>query len=128
MSQNTHYHFKMEQRDNSEKLLNQRKTKSKNKTVGQTTNSVSPCLMSKHSSDLQLLSVLLTETHFDLLSWFCFLLATLLGRYPTTLTSPTSWGFQGKPGFTFTASHKGLCGLLCSGTLDACSQWFSLVV
>lgn len=52
--------------------------------------------MSKHASDLQLLSALLTTT-YSLLDWFCSLLAALLSRYPMT-----------HPGFSFTASCNGL--------------------
>ena len=53
-------------------------------TARQTPNSASPCLTSKHQ--LQLLSVLLTETHFSLrlVPHPC---AALLGRYPMTLVT-----------------------------------------
>ena len=36
------------------------------------------------------------------------LLAALLGRYPMTLATLTSWVCQSNPGFNFTLSHNGL--------------------
>lgn len=42
-----------------------------------------------------------------------------LGRYPMALAAPSSWGFQGNPGFTFTASSHGLSGSPRRDTLDA---------
>ena len=62
MAQKMHYHYKGEERKHSEETLDQSKVKNQ---AGQTPNSESPCLMSKHSSDLQLLSVLLTATHLS---------------------------------------------------------------
>ena len=50
----------------------------------------------------------LSFVDFFLLGWFYSLLAALLGRYPMTLASLTSWVLQGNPGFNFTASHNGL--------------------
>jgi hypothetical protein len=57
--------------------------------------------MSKDSSDLQLLSSLLTATNFPFLGWFYSLLAAFLSRYPMALTSRTSWGLQGNFSFLF---------------------------
>lgn len=42
------------------------------------------------------------NTHFSL--WLHFLYATLLGRNPRALASPTFWGIQCNPGVTCTAS------------------------
>lgn len=64
--------------------------------------------MSKISSDLQLLSPLLTATHFSLSGWYHSLLAAFFSKYPMSLASPTGWGLQGSQGFTFTASNSGL--------------------
>jgi hypothetical protein len=50
------------------------------------------------------------------------MLAALLGRYPMTLASPTSWDLQQNPGFIFTASHNGLSGPPYRRTLDTCPQ------
>ena len=77
-------------------------------------------LMWKHSSYFQLLSALLTTTYFSLLGWFHSLLAALLSRYPMALASPASWGLQGNPGFTFTASHNGLFRPPFRDTPDTC--------
>jgi hypothetical protein len=66
--------------------------------------------MSKCSSELQLLSALLTATHFSLLGWFHLQVAAFLDRNPRTMEPPTSWDLQGNPGFNFTASHNGLSG------------------
>lgn len=54
---------------------------------------LSPRLIPKCSLELQLLSALLRAARF-LLGWFHSLLVALLSRYPTTLASPSSWGFQ----------------------------------
>jgi hypothetical protein len=48
--------------------------------TGQTPNSESPCLVSKCSSDIQLLLALLTRTYFSLSGWLHSLLAALLGK------------------------------------------------
>lgn len=62
MAQDIHCHFKMEERENSKEILDQNKTKSH---LGKLQTLHSPCLMSKRSSDLQLLSVLLPATYFS---------------------------------------------------------------
>ena len=74
--------------------------------------------MSKYSSDLQLLSALLTAAHFFFFGWFHYLLAAFLGRYPMALTSLPSWSLHGNPGFTFTASCNGLSGPPCRDIPD----------
>jgi hypothetical protein len=91
-AQDIHYHSKREVEERSEKVLDQSKMETQ-----QTSNSAAPCLMSKCSLDLQL-SALLTH----------FFLSGCLHRHPMALASPTSWGLQGNPGFTFTASHNDL--------------------
>ena len=95
-------------------------TKVRPKANGQTPSSVSPCLIWKRSSDLQLLSVLLTITHFSFLGCLYSLLAALLISYAMTLASPTSWVLQGNPGFNFTASHNGLSRPPFRDNPDAC--------
>lgn len=47
--------------------------------------------MSKHSSNVQLLSGLLTAAHFSFQGCFHTQYAALVVRYPTVLASPTSW-------------------------------------
>lgn len=64
--------------------------------------------MSKWFFDLQLLSALLTATHFILLGCFYSLLPAFLDRYPTALSSLASEGLHSNPGFTFIPSHNGL--------------------
>ena len=81
------------------------------KPAGQTLNSAPPCLMSKCSSDFQLLSALLTAPHFFLLGCFHSLLADILSPYPRALVSLTLRGLHGNAGFFFTASGEGLSGL-----------------
>lgn len=103
MAQNTYCYSKREEKEHREETPDQSKI---GNSAGQTPNSVTSCLMSKHSSDLQPLSALLTTTHVFLLSWFHSQLAAFLGRSPTTLAFPTSWVLQGGPGSTFTASHR----------------------
>ena len=89
------------------------------KPAGQTTNSACPCLMSKRSSDLQLLPALSTAAHY--FSWAGSTpLTVFLDRYPMALTSLTSSGLQDDPGFSFTASHNGLSGLPFRVTSDTC--------
>ena len=53
-------------------------------------NSASPCLMSKLSSNLQLLSSLLSATQLFFFGCFYFLLAAFLGQFPMALASLTS--------------------------------------
>lgn len=77
-------------------------------------------LITRFSSELQLLSVLFTATHFSLLDWFHSLLAVFLSIYPTCLASTTSWGLQGKLGFTYIASYNGLSRTPFLDTLDTC--------
>ena len=75
--------------------------KARPKHSWETPHSVSPCLISQCSSKLQLLSALLTATHF-----------LSLGLVPHPVHSSPwqetlkSWTRQGNPGFTFTASQK----------------------
>ena len=77
-------------------------TITKRNTTGQTPNSASPCLKSKFSSGLHLLSSLFTKTNFFLLDSFHSLVTGFLGRYPRTLESRTFGGLQGN--FNITAS------------------------
>ena len=97
------------------------------KPARQTPNPTSPCLMLERSSDLQLSSSLLTAAHS--FSWASStLLAALLSRYPTALTSATFGDFQGNPGFIFIASHCGLSGPSCMDTpAHVWPQWLSLI-
>ena len=48
----------------------------------------------KGSTDLQLISSMLTATQFFHLDWFDFLLAAFPRRYPRVLAPLTSWGLQ----------------------------------
>lgn len=68
------------------------------------TDSASPCLMSALCRP-QLLP-----------SWS----AAFLGNYSVILASLTSWGLQGHPAFTFTASWNGLSELPCKDTPVTC--------
>ena len=83
-------------RKKSEEILDQSKTENQ---LGKLQILHLPRLMSKWCSDFQLLSALLTSTRFF-----------VMDRYLKGLASPTFWSLQGKPGFTFTASHNGLSG------------------
>ena len=76
--------------------------------------------MPKGSSNLYVFSSLLTATYFSLLGLFHTQSVASLGRYTMTLASPTSWGLQGKPGFTFTVSNNGPSGPPCRDTSDTC--------
>ena len=78
------------------------------KPAVQIPNSASPHLMSKGFSDLQLLLVLLTANTLLSLKLIPPPVSNFLGKFPLTLASPKSWGLQGNPGFTFTASCIGL--------------------
>jgi hypothetical protein len=69
-----------------------RKKKKKKNPPEKTANSAFRCVMSKHSSDFQLLSALLIATHFFFLGWFHSQLAALLNDSPTDLALSTSWG------------------------------------
>jgi hypothetical protein len=73
-------------REHREEILDRSQTKP---SCADTTPDYAPGLMSKCPLDLQLLSAWLAAAHFSLLDWFHFLLAVLLGRYPTALASPT---------------------------------------
>lgn len=95
MAQNIHYHTKRKESGQSKEILDWN-------PVEQMLNSVTPSLTSK-SLDGPILPTLLN---------------VLPGRHPTVLTSPTSLGLQVNPGFTFTASHNGLSGLLWGDTSD----------
>jgi hypothetical protein len=99
MAQATHYNFSMYEREHSDEILNQSKTKN---LAGQTCNSLYVCPMSEHSPNLQLLSSLSTTT--------CSFSWSFFARHPTGLVSLASWGLQGNPGFTFTALHSDLSG------------------
>ena len=128
ISQDIYYHSKRTQIGNPGPKQDQKPT-------GQTPNSVSLCLMSKYSSDAQLLSALLTATHFFLLNWFHSLLADFLSRLCTALASVTSLSLQGNfnfkafcsyvwdPYMIFWAPPKGLSHIcssaLCSSTLGS---------
>jgi hypothetical protein len=78
MEQNIHYYSKRQE---------DRRENTRPKPAVQTPNSASPCLVSKCSLNLQLLSALLSEAHFSLLGCFHSLLAAFQGGYPTTLVS-----------------------------------------
>jgi hypothetical protein len=85
--------------------------------------------MSKHFSDLKLLSALLTATNFFLSDWYYSLLTDFLGRYFMFLVSLTSWDLQDYPDFTFIASQNGLSWPPYRDTLPhTWSQKLSLVV
>lgn len=104
MARDIYYHFKRKAKNHNEEILDHCKTVSQ---LGKFQTLIS-VFMSKISSDLQLLSPLLTATHFSLLGWLHSLLAFLFSKYPMSLASPTGWGLQGNQGFTFTASNSGL--------------------
>ena len=76
--------------------------------------------MSKHSSDVQFLSTLLTATHFFFLGCFHSQVTALLNRFTTALVLPTSWGLQVNPSFTFIPSFKGLSWSPCKDIADTC--------
>lgn len=95
MALDIHYHSKREERKHRKYG-----TKSRQKKLGKTLNFGSPCLLFKCSSNLQLISTLLTAIHFSLLDWFHTLLAALLHRYSIALVSPSPCGFQDNPGFS----------------------------
>lgn len=63
---------------------------------------------------------MLTATYFSVLGCFHTWSATFLGKYPTAQGSPTHWGPQGNPDFTFTASHSVLSRPPCRDTSDTC--------
>jgi hypothetical protein len=67
---------------------------------------VSPCLMSECSSDLQLLSALLTETYLSFWGWFHFLLADLLWHLQHLEVSKAT---QASPSQLHTMASLGLC-------------------
>lgn len=80
--------------------------------AGQTSNSASLCLISRHSLELPLLPALLTATHF--FDWFYTWSTALLGKYAMTLASLICWVLQHNLGFTFTAWCNGLSRPTCS--------------
>lgn len=73
--------------------------------------------MSKCSSDLKLLSALLTAVHFFLLGWFHPLLAGFLRKYLMALASPIFWGLHI---IQVSASHHGIFIPSCRDTPDIC--------
>lgn len=83
----------------------------------QTSNSISPCMVSKQFSDLQLISALLTATHFSYLGWFGLISQQhFLAGIPTDLASPTSCDLQDNPGFNFTTSQNDLSWAACKNS------------
>lgn len=107
MAKDTHYHSKMKEREHTKEMMDKSKTQ---KPAGQISNFSFPCLMSICSSDLQILSVLLTTKHFFLMVSFHIKPLMFLGMYSMALVSPTSCCLQSNPAFTFTASHSDLSG------------------
>jgi hypothetical protein len=61
-----------------------------NKKCSKNPKSAFLCLISIHSSDLQLLSASVTEMPFSLSGWFHTWPVVLFDRYPTGLASTTS--------------------------------------
>lgn len=57
------------------------------------------------------LDSLLATAYFFLMVCFYFVSVDFLGRYPKTLSSPTSVGLQGNLGLVFTASNNASLGL-----------------
>lgn len=98
MAQDTYCHSKREEREHSEENAGPNKNGNQLSKL-----CISSCLMSRPSSDLQLLSSLLTAAHFSLVLVHPQL-AALLGKYPMTLASLTSRGLQDNSGFAFTSS------------------------
>lgn len=88
-------------------------------------NPLSPCLMSKHFLDLQLLLTVLTAALF-FLSWFHTPSAASLNGYPTALASPPSWisnKIQGFPSLPHTVSYQGY-----RQVSDSCLAIFRLTI
>jgi hypothetical protein len=76
-------------REHSKEILDQNKTK---KPAGQIPNSESLCMMSKHFSDLQVLSALLKVKHWGLGGdWFYSLSVAFLSKYLRALKLSTFW-------------------------------------
>lgn len=57
---------------------------------------------------------------FSLFGFFLSLLVAFLIRYPMTLTSATSWGFQNNPSFNFWVLRSGLSRAAFRDTPDIC--------
>lgn len=113
VAQDTYYYAKMEERKHSKEIQEQSQMENQ---LGEF-QTVSPCLMSEHSSDLQLLSPLLIATYILLLGWFHFLSAAFLGRYPTPL-APQYFGSPKQSRLHLHSSHNGFSGLPCRNTPD----------
>jgi hypothetical protein len=99
MSKNMHYHFKIEEQDHTEEILDQSKNQTKptnqptnqkySTSAGQTPNTVPLCPMSK-GLDSASLRALLTATYFSLLGSFHFLDTCFPSRHPMAQAPPTS--------------------------------------
>jgi hypothetical protein len=84
VAQNMHCPSKREESEHTEVTLDLKKQR--------TPNSVSPCLMSKYSPDLQLPPALLTATQLSLLGWFHTWSTAFLRKCSTALHLQHSWG------------------------------------
>ena len=122
MAQNIQWCYKMQEREHSEEILDQRRTEKQLDKL-QTLHLHVCCW----SALLLLCLVLLTMAHnFFFLHCFYSLLAASINRYTMALLSLTSWGLQHISDFNFTASHIGLSRDLFRDTCLASASFLAL--